>query len=177
MVREFACQQHGRHALALLERQDIDDVRAARRAPGLRDEVALLAVDAARVREEQNIVVRRGDEEVLDVILLLQALAGDAAAAAALRAVGIDGQALDIARVREGIAAVLFFNEVLDVDLVLDVLNFRAALVAVLIADGGQLVLEDGLDKAHIAEHALVIGDAVLQLLIFVLELFAVEAL
>lgn len=47
MVREFACQQHGRHALALLERQDIDDVRAARRAPGLRDEVALLAVDAA----------------------------------------------------------------------------------------------------------------------------------
>ena len=101
MVREFARQQHGRHALALLERQDIDDVRAARRAPGLRDEVALLAVDAARVREEQNIVVRRGDEEVLDVILLLQALAGDAAAAAPLRAVGIDGQALDIARVRE----------------------------------------------------------------------------
>ena len=177
MVREFARQQHGRHALALLERQDIDDVRAARRAPGLRNEVALLAVDAARVREEQNIVVRRGDEEVLDVILLLQALAGDAAAAAPLRAVGIDGQALDIARVREGIAAVLFFNEVLDVDLVLDVLNFRAALVAVLIADGGQLVLEDGLDKAHIAEHALVIGDAVLQLLIFVLEFFAVEAL
>lgn len=33
MVREFARQQHGRHALALLERQDIDDVRAARRAP------------------------------------------------------------------------------------------------------------------------------------------------
>ena len=68
MVREFARQQHGRHALALLERQDIDDVRAARRAPGLRDEVALLAVDAARVREEQDIVVRRGDEEILDVV-------------------------------------------------------------------------------------------------------------
>ena len=48
--------------------------------------------------------MRRGDEEVLDVVLLLQALAGDAAAAAALRFDDpADGQCAEI---RETIARI-----------------------------------------------------------------------
>ena len=84
--------------------------------------------------------MRGGDEQILDVIFLLQSLTGDAAAAALLRAVGVHGHALDVARVGQRVAAVLLLDQILDVDLVLDVLNLRAAVVAVLVADGGQFV-------------------------------------
>ncbi len=75
-------------------------------------------------------------EDALGEVLFLERLAGDAAAAALLGAIGRSGDALDIARVREGKDALLLFDEVFDVNLVFDVLNFGAAVVAVFVADG-----------------------------------------
>ena len=60
----------------------------------------------------------------------------------ALGGVLADRGALDIARLGEGEDALLLLDQVLDVDLVLHVLDLRDPLVAVLVPDGGELVLQ-----------------------------------
>ena len=66
--------------------------------PALGNLVHLEPVDLARVGEEQEIGVRRGDEQVLDDVLFLGLHPGHALAAAPLAAVGLDVRALDVAR-------------------------------------------------------------------------------
>ena len=78
---------------------------------------------------------------------------------------------------REGIDALLLLDEVLDVDLVLDVLYLGLSPVAVFVADGGELVLQDALYLLRVGEQALVVGYTLLELGVFALELFPVEAL
>ena len=101
----------------------------ARVARALGQLVDLLAVDLAGVREEEQVVVRRGDEEVLDVVLVLQAHPAQALAAAALRAVGADGQPLDVAAVGDGDDHLLLGDQVLEVDVALARDDLGAALV------------------------------------------------
>ena len=79
------------HRLVLAERQQVDDRAALRLARAERQLVHLQAVDLADVREEEDVVVRRGDEEMLDVVLVLQLHPHDADAAALLLAVRVTG--------------------------------------------------------------------------------------
>ena len=130
----------GSHGLAGLKGQDVHDICTLGGSARLGDLISLFAVDLAEAREEEDIIVRRCGEDALGEVLFLERLAGHAAAAALLGAIGRGRDALDIARVGEGKDALLFFNEVFNVDLVLDVLNFGAALVAVFVADGDELV-------------------------------------
>ena len=55
--------------LLRLEREQVRHVLALGVAPGLLQLVGLGAVDPALVREEQQPVMRRGDEEVLDHVV------------------------------------------------------------------------------------------------------------
>ncbi len=86
-LAEVARLDDGAHRLALPERQQVDDRAALRLARAERQLVHLQPVDLADVREEEDVVVRRGDEEVLDVVLVLQLHAHHADAAALLLAV------------------------------------------------------------------------------------------
>ena len=86
------------HRLALAERQQVHDRAALGLARAERQLVHLQAVDLADVREEEDIVVRRGDEEVLDVVVLLQVHAHHALAAPPLLAVSRDREPLDVVR-------------------------------------------------------------------------------
>ena len=72
-----------------LERQQVHDGRAPRRALLHRDLVRLEPVHPPEVREEQQVGVGRGGEDVGDVVLVAQLGAGDAATAAALAAEGV----------------------------------------------------------------------------------------
>ena len=130
----------GSHSLAGLERQDIHDIRALCGSACLGDLVTLFAVDLTEAREEEDIVVCGRREDTLGEVLFLERLAGHSAATALLGAIGRGRDALDIASVGEGKDTLLLFNEVFNVDLVLDVLNFGAALIAVFVADGDELV-------------------------------------
>ena len=78
---------------------------------------------------------------------------------------------------REREHALLFLDEVLDINVVLDVLDFRLALVAVLVADGDQLVAQHGLDLFGVGQQLAEVGDALFQLVILVLQLLALEPL
>ena len=99
--------------------------------------------------------MRGGDDEVLDVVLVLEVHAHDADPAAALLAVGRDGQALDVARARDRDDHVLLGDEVLELELLLRRHDLRAALVAapVDLLDLEQLLADEAVDLGLVAEN------------------------
>ncbi len=101
----------------------------------------------------------------------------DAASAAPLGAVLRDWHALDVALLGDREDAVLLLDQILDVQLVLDLLDLGLPIVAVLVADLDQLVLQNALDQVEIGQDLAEPGDLFLQLLVLGLQLFALEAL
>ena len=87
------------------ERQHIGDGPARTRAAHLRDFVNLQPIHLPVIGEAEQIGVRRGTEKMIDPIVLARCPAGNALAAAVLRAIGIERQPLDIAVVadRDGV--------------------------------------------------------------------------
>jgi hypothetical protein len=113
-------------------------------AGALGDVVDLLRVALAGAREEEDVVVRRGGEEVLDEVVLVGLGADDALAAAFLRAVFGDGRALDEAEVGDGDDAALVGDDVLHAELALGVDDLGAAGRGVLCLHLEQLLLDQG---------------------------------
>ena len=113
---ELAHGQQRDDALALLQRDQVDERLALRGAARLRDLPHLLRVGAPLVGQHQQRVVRRRDEQLGDEVFLVRRRAGDAAAAAPLRAVERLGAALDVAAVGDGDDHLLGRDHVLDVD-------------------------------------------------------------
>ena len=114
---EILRRNDGGNCLALLQRQQVHDCGAASVARCLGKLIHLQAIYLARSREEQHIGMRRGDKQVLDVVVVLQAHALHALAAALLLAIGGHGKALHVARLRHGDDHVFLGNQVLDVDI------------------------------------------------------------
>ena len=154
-----ARREHRLDALALAQRQDVDERAAARGARGLGQVVDARAVDLAAVGEEQQVVVRRADEEVLDEVAVLHVHAHDAAAAAVLLAVGVQRQRLDVAGVGDRDHHLLVGDQVLDVDVALGVDDLGAALVAEALADLEQLLLDDREHAQLVAEDRAQLAD------------------
>ncbi len=94
---EVARGEHRLDALALAQGQDVDERAALGGTGGLGQFVDLRAVDLAAVGEEQQVVVRGADEQVLDEVAVLHVHPGHATPAALLLAVGRQGQRLDVA--------------------------------------------------------------------------------
>src|SRR4029077_2031664 len=115
-------------------RQDVGDGPAGAGAAHLGDVVDLQPVDLAAVGEAQQVGVGRGDEEVLDEVVLAGAAAGDALAAAVLAAVGVERQPLDVAVVADRHGLRLLLDQVFEVYAGTGLGEVRAAVVAVLVA-------------------------------------------
>ena len=144
-------------------------------AAGERQLVHLEPVHLADAGEEQQVVVRAGDEEVLDLVLLLEVHAGDADAAPLLLAVGGHGQALHVAGLGDGDRHLLLGDEVLEVDLALVRHDLGAAVVVVEALDLEQLVLDEGEDGVLVAEQRAQLLDARQQAGVLFLDLVALE--
>ena len=126
---EVARLDDGAHLLVLAERQQVDDRAALRLARAERQLVHLEPVDLADGGEEEDVVVRRGDEEVLDVVVVLHVHPHHADAAAALLPVGGDREALDVAGARDRDHHVLLGDHVLELELLLGGDDLGAAVV------------------------------------------------
>ena len=83
----FTREQRG-DLLAFLHRHEVGDRLALAAGADVRNLVDLQPVGAAAVREDHDVRVRGGDEEVADEVLFARAHADAALAAAALHAVG-----------------------------------------------------------------------------------------
>ena len=112
---------------SFVERQQIDQRLAARlrRRDGQAPHLHLVG-HAAR-GEEQHRRVRVGDEDAGDEILVARRHAGAAFAAAALRAIGGERHALDVALVADGDDHVLALDQVLVLDLAFHLEDLGAA--------------------------------------------------
>ena len=87
-LREVARGDDRLHVLVLPEREQVDDRAPLRLAGAERKLVHLEPVHLADGREEEDVVVGGGDEEVLDVVLVLQVHPHDADPAPPLLAIG-----------------------------------------------------------------------------------------
>src|SRR5207248_1422078 len=103
----------------------------------------LPSVNATPIREAQNVVVGVGDEHPVDEIVFLRRSRLLAASAAPLRAVFTDGLRLHVAAMRHRNDHVCGRNQVLDrqVDALRD--DLGTALVAELLANALELVVND----------------------------------
>ena len=160
---ERADRQELQDLLALLQIEEVDERPPETRARRLRDLIRPLHEEPPRVREEHELVVRLGDEDEADEILLLDLAALHAVAAAPLLLILGERHALDVAAVGERDDARLVGDEILDGDLVRvrddlrparGVLAPRVALLQV-----GEVGADDRVDLLGIREDRLVGGD------------------
>ena len=168
---------HGLHPFALLHLQNIHDIGALGGLAALGDLVALLAVHLAGVREEKDVVVGGGGEHIHHIVLLTGGDTLAALSALTLGGIFADGGALDVSGRGESEHALLLFDQILDVDLVLHILDLGQAVVAEFIGDGLQFFLQNLAHQRIVGQNALIVGDLLFQLLIFLFQLFPVEAL
>ena len=169
--------KHGLHPFALLHLENIDDVGTLGSLTGDGDLIALLPVDLSAIGEEEEIVMGGGGEDIRHIVLIPGGDALLAHAALGLGRILADGGALDVARLGEGEDALLLFYEILNVNLILHVLDLGLTVIAVLIGNGGELFLEDLLDKTFVREDPVIISDPLFQFLVFPLQLFPVKTL
>ena len=165
----------GGDLLAGLHADEVDDGATLGVAGRLRDLVDLLDVDLAAVAEEEDVRVRRGDEELVDEVLLAGLHADLAAPAAPLRAVDRRGRALDVAGVRDRDDHVLFLDEVLHADLGLVGDDLGAARLGVLRAALLELAHDDVPEQLLVAEDGREVRDAIAQLAVLARELVLLE--
>ena len=144
VLLELLHGQHRRDLLALFHRDEVGDRLAFAAGSDVGDFVDLEPVGAAAIREDHDVGVRRGDEQVADEVLVARAHADAALAAAALVPVGRNRGALDVAGVGDGDRHVLLGDQVFDAQLARRALDdLRAAVVAVLRPHRAQLVDDD----------------------------------
>ena len=111
--------------------EKIDDRAATGRSTSLWDLVHLQPVASPRVGEEEDVAVRRRDEQVFDEILLLGGHPGNTTAASALPTVRADRKALDVARVGYGDHHILVSDQILDVELLRGVDDVRTTFIPI----------------------------------------------
>ena len=144
--RELLHLQQRRQLLALGHVHEIRDGLALAAPADFRHVVDAQPVASSAVREDQDVGVRVGDEEVRDDILFARLHADQALAATPLLPVRVERGALDVARVRRGDDDVFVGDEILDPELAALFDEVRAPLVAVLRANLLQLV-DDNPDR------------------------------
>src|SRR5579863_185269 len=165
------------HLFAGREGQQIDQRRAASLPRRIGDLVPSQAIDAAFIGEEEDVVVRLGDEEVAYHVLALEVRdAGYAAAAAALRSERIQGDALDITADRIGDDDVDVRRERLDRYLVFGRLDGGAPLVAEALLDVERLAPDDLRDAPRAPQDVFQLRNRFDQLGVFILDLLALQA-
>src|SRR5918997_2668698 len=167
----------GLDPLPLREREQVGDVPPLGRPPHPRELVHLEPVHLAPVGEEEHVVVRRRDEEVVDVVALFELHPGDADPAASLLAERVDGDALQVAAVRDGDDHLLFGYEVLylEVDALLG-RDRRPAIVRVGPPDLAELLLDDPVDLGLVGQDALQVLDLLEQVPVLPIYLLALHS-
>ena len=172
---EIADGHGGGNGFILPQVQQVDDGFSTTDASAFRDLVDHLPVDPSAARKEEHAVMRGGHEQVFHEVFLAGGHAGDALSSAFLGAVGVDGDSLDVSGVADRDDAGLVRDQVQNVDIVLRNRDFGPSLVTVAFLQIGQLVLDQIVDLFRVAQQVLQVGDQLLQLFVFGLDLFAFQ--
>src|SRR5271156_2959915 len=156
---QIARGNYGGELFIFLEAHQVGNGFTARGCGGFGNFVNFQPVDAALGSEEQDVAVRRGDEEMLDEIVVASFGADAAFAAARLVAIGFDRGAFDVARVADGDGHFLVFDEVFELDFLDAVNDLGAAFIAIGLYDFAQFRDDDGFQFLFAAEDFTQLGD------------------
>ncbi len=144
--------------------------------PGHRDAVRLELVHTSAVGEEQEDVVRHGDEQVNDALLLLGLHPQQPLATAVLLLVGVERQPLDVAVAGDHDDHLLIGYEVLDVQLPVVDEDLGLAVITVALPHLQQLALDDGHDLADVGQDLLEPADRLLELGVLLAQLLDLQS-
>lgn len=131
---------------------------------------------AAVVQKHQHVVVRGGDEKLLDEVAFLGLRADDSLPAAALLAIGRQRHALDVALVGKRHDDVLVGDEVLDVEVAHVADDLGAALLGVLLHHLMDVLADHVHQELLIPENRLVPADFLAKGVIVLGELADLQA-
>src|SRR5262249_49338847 len=154
-----------------LEVDQAGDVLALAAGGGVGNFVDLQPEHAPAVGEDQHVVVRGGEQQVLDEVLRTRTHADAALPASRLAAVGGDAGAVKISAARHRYGDVLLLHQVFEADLAGVFDDLGAALVAVVLLDLLQLLDDEILENLVRAQDFEVFGDAALDLSQFLQDL------
>ncbi len=113
---EIANREHGADGFARLQRNQVADVLALAGGAHVGNLIDLQPVDAARIGEDQNVGVGRGDEEMLDEIFVARLHARASGAATTLHAIRGDRRALQVSGMADGDRHLLVGDQVFEHD-------------------------------------------------------------
>ncbi len=175
LVRVEVFGRHDRrNLLAILQREQIDDRLAARIAAAFRHLVNLEPINATSIREAEDVIVRVGDEEFFNEIFFFGRRGLLAATAALLRAILFNGLRFEVAAMGQRDHHVLRLDEIFHGSLFRVEHDFRLALVAKVLLDLSQFVLDDDRDAfglgqnveqvLHCGDHFFVLGNNLVRL-------------
>ncbi len=169
-------QDGGDPFLRLERRNQVDDGLAPGGPAALGQLEHPQPVDLAHVGEAQQGVVGARHQQLLHVILVLQLAGGLAAPAALLGPVGVDRLNLGVAAVAEGYHHGFLGDQVFHAQIQTGGLDLTAALVAVFVTDGGQLVTDHLHQALGIGQDQHQLADLLQQLLVIGDQLFPFQA-
>jgi hypothetical protein len=172
---ELPDRQHCRDLLAFHQREQIHDGFAARVARAFRHLIDLEPVNAAATGEAQDVIVRVGDEQLIDEIVFLHCSCLLAATATALRAVIGERLALEVAAVRQRHDHVLLRDQVLDAEILRMHDDFGTTAIRELVADLAQLVGNDPVDAFRAGQDVEQVDDLLDHLLVLGHDLFLLQ--
>ena len=161
--------------LALGDGNEVDKARPLRHPARLGDLVRLDPVRLPSVAEEQDEGVVGGDGRHLHVILLLRPHPHDPAAAPLLPAVGLEQQPLDVAVVGQGDHHIGVRDQIFLFQFGVLAGDPGPPRVPEPLLDLEQLGLDDLKHLPFVAQHVLVLGDRLDQLLVLRIQLLALE--
>src|SRR6202166_607713 len=121
--------------------------------------IDLQPIHSAGVGEDKNVGVRRGDEQMLDKILVARLHSGAALASAALLAVGGDRRALQVSAVADRDRDLLIGDQVFQLNFGGFVFDYGAALIPVELLDLFQFGNDDFAQLFLGAKNRFELGD------------------
>ena len=168
---------HRRHPLLLIDGDEVDEGDAAGGAHRIRQLISLDLEATSTVGEKDEVVVGVSDEEVTDGIILARLHACDAATAAMLRTVGVQGQPLHVALGGQSDNHLLVRHQVRIGELLrLLVHDLRPAVIPKPLLDLLRVVPDEEVDLARIRQQVLQVGDLLDDLRVLRLDLLPLQA-
>ena len=119
--------------------------------------------------------MRCRDEHVLDEICLFRAHPLDTLAATVLATIGSKRHTLDVVVMRQRDDDIFLSNEVFDVDLRRINRELRTALIAILLLDCAELILDDAKDAVLVSQNGLELLDSLQDFLILLFDLLTLQ--
>ena len=156
-------------------RNQVDDIRSLGGSAALGNLIAFQLEHPSFIGQEQNIIMGGGDKHFFYEIFFTLFHSRNTAASALLYFINISRLTFDISVMREGNYTILYRNQIFNIDLSADGLNFGTALIRIFCLDNIDFFLNDTVNQIHIAQNCFIFPYFLQDIGKFLFQLFPVK--